>query len=249
MRVLNALLVTTAIGLVSIPAAKADDYDKMTKITVNEPVRLPTLTLQPGNYSLRLLEATGNRHVVQVRDENGKNMALILALPNYRLVPKDKTVLQYWETAPGQARAIRAWFYPGDNFGQEFVYPKSEAVQIASYTGATLPDQSGDLKTAKVENFDESNSQPPATVSAAPPTTGSDAADQTVSPQPQLLAQATPPPATPAATPADSTPTPAPATTPDQLPQTGSELPLIGLIGVLSLAGLVATVPRKNRSI
>jgi hypothetical protein len=58
MKALSALLVTSAIGLVVIPAAKADDYDKMTKITVNEPVRLPTMTLQPGNYSLRLLEAT-----------------------------------------------------------------------------------------------------------------------------------------------------------------------------------------------
>jgi LPXTG-motif cell wall-anchored protein len=243
MKALSALLVTAAIGLVAIPAAKADDYDKMTKITVNEPVRLPTMTLQPGNYSLRLLEATGNRHVVQVRDENGKGLGLILALPNYRLVPKDKTILQYWETPPGQPRAIRAWFFPGDNVGQEFIYPKSEASQIAGYTGGILLDTSTDLKTAKVENFDESNSQPPTTVAAV--VTPAPAAVIEVAPAPApapvpppvLIAQATPPPA-PVVTPVD----PAPA----QLPQTGSELPLIGLIGVLSLAGLMITVPRKS---
>lgn len=251
MKALNALLVTSVIGLIAIPAAKADDWDKNTKITVNEPVRLPTMVLQPGNYSLRLLEDAGNRHVVQVRDENGKGLGIILALPNYRLVPKGKTVLEYWETPPGQPRAIRAWFFPGDNFGQEFIYPKSEARQIAGYTGGTVPDNSSDLKTAKVENFDESNSTPPSTAAnttPAPPQTAAstDVDRNTVqpvspvpAPAPTVIAQATPP--APAVTPAPSETAP-----PSQLPQTGSDLPLIGLIGLLSLAGVIATVPRKR---
>jgi LPXTG-motif cell wall-anchored protein len=254
MKALSSLMVASAIALVAIPAAKADDYDKNTKITVNEIVRLPTMTLQPGNYSLRLIEATGNRHVVKVTDENGKGLGLILALPNYRLVPKDRTVLTYWETPPGQPRAVRAWFFPGDNYGQEFIYPKDEASAIAGYTGGTLPDASADLKTAQVQNFDESNSQPPTTVAAAaaPPPAPEPApapvAVETPAPvvteQPQVIAQATPPPA-----PAQPDTTPAPAATPDQLPQTGSDLPLIGLIGLISLAALVMTMPGKRRRI
>jgi hypothetical protein len=31
----------------------------------------------------------------------------------------------------GTPEAIKAWFYPGDNFGQEFVYPKAKATQLA----------------------------------------------------------------------------------------------------------------------
>jgi LPXTG-motif cell wall-anchored protein len=247
MKALSTLLVASAIGLVVIPAAKADDYDKNTKITVNEPVRLPTMTLQPGTYSLRLIEATGNRHVVKVTDENGKGLGLILALPNYRVVPKDKTVLTYWETPPGQPRAIRSWFFPGDNFGQEFIYPKDEAAQIASYTGGTLPDASADLKTAQVQNFDESNSTPPTTVAAAPAPTP-EPAPAAVEPapapaEPQVIAQATPPPA-PAVT-----PEPAPTPAPTELPQTGSDLPLVGLIGLASLAALVMTMPGKRKRV
>jgi hypothetical protein len=238
MKTLSTLLVASTIGLVAIPAAKADDYDKNTKITVNEPVRLPTMTLQPGNYSLRLIEAAGNRHVVKVTDANGKGLGLILAMPNYRLVPKDKTVLTYWETPPGQPRAVRAWFFPGDNFGQEFIYPKGEASQIAGYTGGTLPDANADLKTAQVQNFDQSNSTPPTAVAAAP------APAPTPAPaEPQVIAQATPPPA-PAAT-----PEPAPTPAPTQLPQTASDLPLIGLIGLLSLAALVMTMPGKRKRV
>ena len=241
MKAISTLIVASAIGLVAIPSAKADDYDKNTKITVNEPVRLPTMTLQPGNYSLRLIDATGNRHVVKVTDENGKGLGLILAMPNYRLVPKDRTVLTYWETPPGQPRAVRAWFFPGDNFGQEFIYPKNEAAQIASYTGGTLPDAHSDLKTAQVQNFDESNSTPPATVAAAPAPAPVAETPAPAPAEPQAIAQATPPPA-PAATP-DTTPAPT------QLPQTASDLPLIGLIGLLSLGAFVATRPAKRHRV
>ena len=136
MRVLSALLVTSAIGLVAIPAAKADDYDKMTKITVNEPVRLPTMTLQPGNYSLRLLEATANRHVVQVRDENGKGLGLILALPNYRLVPKGKTVFNTGRRLPASPvrcahGSSRATIRPGIHLSQVRSQPRSRAIPVA----------------------------------------------------------------------------------------------------------------------
>jgi hypothetical protein len=112
------------------------------------------------------------------------------------------------------------------------------------------------LKTAKVENFDESNTQPPTTVAEttpAPAQTASVEADhdqvQNVTPAPapapapQVIAQATPPTVTPVP---DADATPAPATAPNELPQTASDLPLIGLIGVLSLVALLTTVPRKR---
>ena len=35
--------------------------------------------------------------------------------------------------------ALRAWFYPGDNFGQEFVYPKVRAIQLAQTTKVIVP--------------------------------------------------------------------------------------------------------------
>jgi hypothetical protein len=35
--------------------------------------------------------------------------------------------------------ALRAWFYPGDSFGQEFVYPKVRAIQLAQTTKVIVP--------------------------------------------------------------------------------------------------------------
>jgi hypothetical protein len=254
MRFLSTTLFA-ALATVAVVPVQADSWDKLTNITVNEPVRLPTITLQPGNYSLKLMEDSGNRHVVQVRDADGKGLAIILALPNYQLVPKDKTVLTYWETPAGQPRAIRSWFYPGDNFGQEFAYPKSEAVQISSYSHTnvpTVPDNSNDLKSAQVTESDNTPyvaTAPPAPAPA--PQTATQVEDHPApAPEPQVIAQATPPPAPAAPPPVDN---PAPAvqpdttTTPDQLPKTASPLPWIGLIGGFSLAAfLVATFWKRS---
>jgi len=264
MKVFSTIMVATALAFVAAPHAKADDYDKFTKITVNEPVQLPKLVLQPGNYTLKLMEASGNRHVVQVADEKGKNLAIILALPNYRLVPRGKTTLQYWETPAGQPHAIRAWFFPGDNFGQEFAYPKSEADKIAAYNHAKVPtiaDSASDLKTAKVEDFDDTNSKPAessSTVSSTSTQTTTTRAE--AAPAPQVTAQATPPPPPPAPTPAVVEQTPPPparttdtqvatstSSTPSELPRTGSDLPLVGAIGVMALAGFLM-ISRKRRS-
>jgi hypothetical protein len=41
---------------------------------------------------------------------------------------------------PGDSpEALRAWFYPGDEFGQEFVYPKVRAIQLAQTTQVIVP--------------------------------------------------------------------------------------------------------------
>ena len=141
----------------------------------------------------------------------------ILAIPNYRLQPTGKTVVSFWETPPGQPKAMRAWFYPGDNFGQEFAYPKSAAVQIAAVSHETVPTTEA-IQPAELPKAEITQTQP----------------------EPQEVAQATPPPA-----PATQEPALAPAAAavpaPQELPKTASPYPLIGLAGVFSL-GLFALV-------
>ena len=262
MKQLRTSILVAAIGAVAFlgafdQKAKADEHDKFTKITVNEPVRLPGITLQPGNYTLRLLEDGANRHVVKVSDENGKGLAVILAMNNYRLYPKDKTVLTYWEVPAGQPRPIRAWFWPGDNYGQEFAYPKTEADQIASYQHQNVPNvpdntKESDLTTAELHQTDNTpyDAGTPAATTSSNTTASTTTQTQTnvaAAPAPQtdhqLLAQATP---APAATPAPVTNDTTPATTPNTLPETGTDLPTIGLIGALSFAAFLTTLGGKR---
>lgn len=215
-------LAITSVGLLAgaalAPSARADEWNKKTILTINESIQVPNKVLPPGTYVMKLLDSPSNRHIVQVFDKNEQHLeTTVLAIPNYRLEPTGKTQLQFWETPPGQPKALRAWFYPGDNFGQEFAYPKSEAMQIASTTHQQVPttyaQNESELTTAKVTTTNEKGEE-------------------------QEVAQATPPPA-PAPEPAPAAPAPeaerqAPAP-PPALPHTASPYPLIGLAGLLSL--------------
>jgi hypothetical protein len=214
----NLTLAIASVGLLGIalaPSMQADEWNKKTILTVNESISVPNKVLPPGKYVMKLMDSQSNRHIVQIFDGDETHLiTTILAIPNYRLEPTGKTQFQFWETPPGQPKALRAWFYPGDNFGQEFAYPKTEATNIASYAKAEVPttyaQSEADLTTAKVGTINEQGTEKET---------------------PQETAQATPPPA-PAPEPTTPAATPAP-----ELPKTASPFPLIGLVGLFSIAG------------
>jgi hypothetical protein len=205
------------LGVAIAPSARADEWNKKTILTVNETIQVPNKVLPPGTYVIKLLDSPSNRHVVQIFDGDETHLlTTILAIPNYRLQPTGKTVFGFWETPPGQPKALRAWFYPGDNFGQEFAYPKTAAVQIAASAHSAVP-------TTEVT---EPAQMPTAEVTTTPaPQEETAQAASAPEPQPEAAAPA------PAPEPA---PTPDPA--PQELPKTASPYPLIGLAGLLSLA-------------
>ena len=208
------------------PSVKADQWDKKTIITINEPVQMPSccnpdhvVVLQPGTYVLALVDSLSDRHIVRVFEQDQKTVVTtILAIPNYRLQPTDTSTFQFWETPAGQPKAMRAWFYPGDNFGQEFAYPKTKSVEIAKVAHAPVPavvvetETEAELKTAPVVVVDEKGEEKPVEV---------------------VVAKAEPP-VQPAPEPRATTPVyeaPAPA----KLPDTASPYPLFGLIGLGSI--------------
>ena len=134
---------TMILGLLGMSAAwnaKADAWDKKTVLTVHESIQIPGLVLQPGQYVMKLADSQSDRHIVQVfNGDQSHILTTILAIPNYRLQPTGKTMFGFWETPAGQPRALRSWFYPGDNFGQEFAYPKDKAAEIAMVAREPVP--------------------------------------------------------------------------------------------------------------
>ena len=119
---------------------KADDVDKFTTLTFSAPVEIPGQVLPAGTYVFKLLDSQSNRNIVQIFDaKQTKLYATILAVPDYRLKPAGKTVITFEERAANSPEAIQAWFYPGDNYGQQFVYPKEKAVQLAQTNNRPVP--------------------------------------------------------------------------------------------------------------
>jgi hypothetical protein len=136
-----ALNVIVCCAMLSTTASAQQGWDKKTMVTFSQPVEIPGISAQvlpAGTYVFRLMDSPADRHIVQIFSKDEKHLfANILAIPNWRLKPTDKTVMTFSERKAGEPQAIRAWFYPGDNFGQEFVYPKKKAVELAKV--ANLP--------------------------------------------------------------------------------------------------------------
>jgi hypothetical protein len=216
------VLAVASIGLLGVaiaPSARADQWNKKTILTVNETIQVPNKVLPPGKYVIKLLDSPSNRHVVQIfNGDESQLLTTILAIPNLRLQPTGKTVFGFWETPPGQPKALRAWFYPGDNFGQEFAYPKSAAVQIAATAHAPVP-------TTEVTEASELSTAEVTTTPAPQEETAQAAPAPAAEPQPEVQVAAQEP-----------APAPAPAPAPQELPKTASPYPLVGLAGMLSLA-------------
>lgn len=246
----RTLLVLSAVALAGAalaPRLNADEWNKKTTITITEPVRLPTTVLEPGTYVFKLLDSSSDRHIVQVFKEDGTHIiATILAIPNYRLQPTGKSVFGFWETPAGQPRAMRAWFYPGDNFGQEFAYPKTQSMEIAKVVNAPvlaitldrLPENVAELQTVPVIKIDEKGNEMEVTKETVVTKEGPVVAT-VETPQVQPVME----PSADRQIPAPQTDTPKPAS----LPQTASSFPLIGLLGLLSLAtfGLMSYRSRR----
>lgn len=215
---------------VGVQTLRADQWDKATKITFKEPVQVPGKVLPPGTYFFKLLDSPAERHVVQIFNEDHTQLiTTVLAVPNQRLEPAGKTILTYQERPSDQPMALNAWFYPGDNFGQQFVYPKSEAQELSR------------LNKMEVPSTESEEAYP----GQKPERSESEAAQNTT-PQPELKAENTPPPQ-PApethAAPLAPSPAPVPQERTKRLPQTASALPLFGLMGFLLLS--VAALLRK----
>ncbi len=206
-------------------SAKADEWDKKTILTFSGPVEVQNTRLDAGTYVFKLAD-TADRHVVQIFNQDETQViATIMAIPDYRLQPTGKTAIKFSETADGAITSgtvpeagvpIKEWFYPGDNFGQEFkVVP--QPVETATAEPTTPPPAETEPAPAPA---------PPAETSeAAEPTEQPQAQETTPAPTQQQAPEPQPPAAAPAQTEA-----------PTSLPKTASSMPLIGLVSVLSLA-------------
>ena len=218
------------LGLALSPSATADESNKKTVITFSGPVEIPGVHLQgygvlpAGTYVFKILDSKSDRHIVQIFSKDELTVyATILAIPNYRLKATDKTVMTFRERPAGEPEALRAWFYPGQTWGEEFVYPKARALILAKETHEAVLFMPAEI-TPEVTVAIKTPEEPvvvaleKAPVMAVRPTGEEVTIAQVVTPPPAaaLVAQAEPAPA---------------------LPATGSSMPLVALFGMLALAG------------
>jgi hypothetical protein len=70
---------------------------------------------------MKLLESPSDRSILQIFNAYETKLEMtILANTAYRVEPTGDNRFTFSEVQSGQARALRTWFYPGDNSGLEF---------------------------------------------------------------------------------------------------------------------------------
>jgi hypothetical protein len=209
--VLVGLTLSLLVGMLLNPA-RADQWNKKTILTFSQAIEVPGKVLPAGTYTFKLLDSMSYRHIVQIWNEDGTQLiTTILAIPNYRLEPTEETVIKFHERPSESPEALRAWFYPGDNFGQEFVYPKTRAAQLAKASNEIVPAETvepteSNLNTVPLVAITPENKEEPVTEAI------------------QVLPLHHP-----------EQPAPAPTTVAKELPKTASSIPLFGLLGLTSI--------------
>lgn len=135
MHLYKAICCAAAIAVMTLfvaPNARADEWNKRTYLTFSGPVQIPGATLPAGTYLFQLADPDSARHVVEVASKDGtKVYGMFITIPNDRLDTPDNNVVMFSESPAGTPQAIQAWWYPGDRSGEEFVYPKNQAMRIA----------------------------------------------------------------------------------------------------------------------
>jgi hypothetical protein len=214
-----------------VPRATADEWDQKTIFTFSGPVEIPGQVLSAGTYVFKLADSSSERNVVQVFSKDEKHLyGTFLSIPDQRLRPTGKPIITFDERTADSPEAVRAWFYPGDDFGHQFVYPKEKAVALAKANNtpvASMPAEfaANTTKPAATVNEPHVVAMKQAPLKAQKPT------EEEVEIAEVFIAQAAPPD----------------QALPAELPQTGSHLPLIGLAGLVSLVagvGMRLAAPR-----
>ena len=225
--VAKTLFCVAALGTMFLPGARADDWNRKTVMTFSGPVEIPGVHLKgwgvlpAGTYVFKILDSSSDRHIVQIFNKDETMIyATILAIPNYRLRATDKTVVTFRERPAGQPEALRAWFYPGRNWGEEFVYPKAQAIELAKATKLPVLFTAEEIPVEVAKPIKTADEPVVVQLKQAPVR-----AIQPTGEEVELAQVITPPPAE-ALVVADAE---------RKLPATASPLPLIALFGLLAL--------------
>jgi hypothetical protein len=154
MKGLALCTLVTFLGLGVAPAAPAQINTEKSLFTLAEPMDVGGFVLDPGTYRIKVVEMNSNRNVVQVTNEAGSRVfATVLATPH--VIQTDETIPEsrfaYFPAISGQPKALRTWFARDTPYGQDIIYRKRRAMELAAVAKApviAIPDETKEAEYA-----------------------------------------------------------------------------------------------------
>src|SRR5437667_352191 len=205
-----------------IPLATAGEWDQKTIFTFSGPVEIPGQVLSAGTYVFKLADSSSDRNIVQVfNKEEDELYGTFLTIPDYRPEPADKPIVTFEEREAGSPEAVKTWFYPGDEYGHDFVYPQAKAAALAKVNNKPVPAMPDEL-AANITNPIDTMQDPHVVEMKQAPIKAQLPTEKLVEIS-EVFTVVAPPVAPPG------------APMPRAMPHTASSLPLIGMFGILAL--------------
>jgi hypothetical protein len=232
-------LVVSALALLISMAAFAQSPEVST-LPVTEPLQVGSTILQPGTYTIKLIRSPYDRNKVQITSVNGDTIFATLLTVPHQLEPGEEvpnTKFVFYPAEAGLPRALRTWFAPNPSAsqgGHDIVYEETRAQQLAKLSNSRVVAYEDATMVADLDTAELHVVTPEATVET-----------YTYTPPPAPVAVATPAPvietepAPMMSSETETTVQTASAETPE-MPETASKLPLLALLGFVSLAGAFA---------
>ena len=156
------LLKGLGIGLCSLvlcllvaPKTKANEQDSKAVVTFTVPVEVPGVgaqSLPAGTYLFKALESSQDRDIIQISNPDGTHVfATFLGVPNSRLKAPDLITVMFTDLPAADPQALKAWYCPVRAWGDQIVYEKSRATQLAKETNEPVLSTSVILSISSVD--------------------------------------------------------------------------------------------------
>ena len=123
----------------SASTATADEVNRRTILTIDQPMVVPGATLGPGTYTFTLANDNSSRDLVYIFREDGGLVTSARVTRMQRGNDKRNLALALALNESGAVPVMKGWFYPGLMDGYEFVYPKAQARTIVRAETVVIP--------------------------------------------------------------------------------------------------------------
>jgi hypothetical protein len=128
-----SMCVVNAVLWAAGPATPPADF------TLAAPTHIPGAMLQPGTYSIRVVNRLSDRVILKVDAVNGSLHSTFLGIPNGKIERPANSGAVKWANTSDGTPYIKGWYFSGGSSVVEFVYPKADAVAIATSNPAKVP--------------------------------------------------------------------------------------------------------------
>jgi hypothetical protein len=136
---LKALVFCASMCLFNAALWAAGPGNPASDFTISNPSHIPGATLEPGTYTIHIVNRLSDRVILKVDSVKGDLHSTFLGIPNSDIQKPVSSGPVKWANPADGSQYLKGWYFPGSSSVVEFFYPKAEAVAIAMSNPSKVP--------------------------------------------------------------------------------------------------------------